>query len=78
MKSMEVQGECIMRYVAPRAGGRGLKSLNALDLIANTAGRPPRRGAWIEIAVIYAPIMTDNVAPRAGGRGLKLTIAPTR
>ena len=40
-----------IRGVAPRAGGRGLKLLNE-PVYKPFRGRPPRRGAWIEICVI--------------------------
>ena len=34
-------------------------------------GRPPRRGAWIEIVFDLVKAANPIVAPRAGGRGLK-------
>ena len=63
--------------VAPRAGGRGLKSIFtacALGLIS----RPPRRGAWIEIIQRSGTSSGAPVAPRAGGRGLKSVSADGR
>jgi len=34
-------------------------------------GRPPHRGAWIEMACASSLRVTVQVAPRTGGRGLK-------
>ena len=34
-------------------------------------GRPPHRGAWIEITALLLIHSSKSVAPRTGGRGLK-------
>ena len=36
-------------------------------------GRPPHRGAWIEILTCISKKSVIGVAPRTGGRGLKLS-----
>ena len=93
MKSFILQIRKPPNGVAPRAGGRGLKSACCQKLVIKKTsppaqggvdgnncdlddyimqlGRPPRRGAWIEISSSWEQIPNANVAPRAGGRGLK-------
>ena len=59
--------------VAPRAGGRGLKS-PFVRFLWHYVSRPPRRGALIEIRQYVEEYHSYNVAPRAGGRGLKFRL----
>ena len=56
--------------VAPRTGGRGLKYV-VEDINGTHTGRPPHRGAWIEIGKYWCIVHKLGVAPRTGGRGLK-------
>ena|GEM_PF-2701061 len=56
--------------VAPRTGGRGLKSDSGIPRV-NQLSRPPHRGAWIEIPSCTKFSRVREVAPRTGGRGLK-------
>ena len=58
----------------PPRGGRGLKSK-----VDNHQGKPmtspPSRGAWIEIAGVFAGYVENRGRPPRGGRGLKWSVA---
>ena len=42
-----------------------------MAIVPDLTGRPPHRGAWIEIRNIHNFNVMRDVAPRTGGRGLK-------
>ena len=47
------------------------KQITKTLIFVQFCGRPPHRGAWIEIGGASPDSMCGRVAPRTGGRGLK-------
>ena len=47
------------------------KQITKTLIFVQFCGRPPHRGAWIEIFPKFNLIVSAIVAPRTGGRGLK-------